>query len=217
MPETHVKTQGRPCTPDKQTRLVQGRSAAVHIPPPALGNEAAAMRRLLKFLTDCRWIHPGGDGRLNPYWAAQQLSKGWPAFRREFVRDLQGLAQVDPMVAGRVNASAFAEPCWHALKFRLKRWFVEVAPPGVKFSPRLVCEVYEKHFVDRSRPKVSMKKETWQVETPSAHRDGGWRSGATVREGTFHEVYSDLDVSESEKTRMFNEYDAVADEVDAAS
>ena len=214
MPESYAVVNGKPVAYGKATTLVQGRSAAVHIPPPPIGGEAAAMRRLLRFLTDCRWVHPGGDGRLNPYWAARQLARGWDDFRAEFVRDMQTLARVDPMVAGRVDAAAFARPCWLALDMRLRGWFREVAPFGAAYSPRLVCEVYEKHFVDDRKGPVPMGRETFRITTEDSARWGGWRSSGDVREGTFHEVMADLDVPESRLNEIHNEFDETAKVVD---
>lgn len=203
---------------DKPTTLVQGRSAAVHIPPPTVGGEEAAMRRLMLFLTNEFARHPSGDARLDPYQMARTILGGYPEFRRACVRRMQELARWDPWVTGRINAPRFAKPVWFALKIRLANWCHRVNP-GIKMTPRMVAEVYEAHFVEKTGKK-SMREERWKITTPSVERHGadgwgpGWKSSGEVREGNYHEIMQDLDVDEAAKTEMHNEYDAVAEDVD---
>ena len=195
---------------DKPTTLVQGRSAAVHIPPPVVGDEKASLERLASWMLSqevCR--HPSGDAGLSQYWMALQALDGFPSFRVKFVNRMAQYARVDPHVSGSVDLDGFARHCWHRMLVRLSAWCDRVAP-GVYMDPALIVEVFERYFVKDAKA-TPMEEQRFTFETPRSdtyRADGhrGWLSSGEKRSGTMHDLIQDLDISETEKTFKHNQF-----------
>ena len=209
MPETHAVGPDGALPPDKQTTLVQGRSAALSIPPPAIGGEKEALERMAAWMLDnevCR--HPSGQAPLDPYWMALQSVDGYPAFRRKFMKRMQDYARVDPHVSGTIDPVGFARHVWRRMHLRLAAWCDRVNP-GRYMTPRDVVQVYEEHFLEGQKRKP-LAEQRFTFETPrmgfyAAAGFAGWQSSGEVRSGTMRDVIQDMDISESEKTEKHNQ------------
>ena len=212
MPETHAAGPDRGLPPDKQTTLVQGRSAALRIPPPMMGDEKVALERMANWILENEvCVHPSGDPGLQQYWMALQSVDGYAKFRRKFVKRMKDYARVDPHVSGTVDPVGLARHVWIRMHLRLAAWCDRVAP-GVHLTPRRIIKVFEEHFV-KEAARTPMEEQRFTFETPRsetyrAEGTGAWLSSGEKRSGTMHDLIEDMDVSESEKTMKHNQFAA---------
>lgn len=209
-------------TPDKPTTLEMGRSAAVHIPPPAMGGERAALERIADHLLNeeiC--AHPSGDPGLNPMHVAQIMVDGFPAFRTWFVNRFAEYSRVDPYVCGTVDAEGFARHCWMRAKMRLINWCIACNPEFAHLmTPRMIIRIFEEHFV-RGQKLRPMNEMRFTFDTPESERfrmegSAAWKSSGEVRSGTMHEIIEDMDISESERNEQHNMLDQRSANVEKA-
>ena len=137
--------------------------------------------------------HDPVDPRLAALRGSFIILDGWAKFRREWVRDFQDAAKHSPDIVGRVPINAvedLARLCWRRIKANIREWGLYHFSRA--FTPRQVVGLYAKHYVPRHRPDLAKSRLKITMDGDHAGFNDPYFGSATTREGTLHELASDI-------------------------